>query len=70
MFDREGDHSYLHIPSYHMCLPLEVGVWWRGGGGSVLPRRCLLVSAVAFDQDGRGGIQESVPLLFLQTHRL
>lgn len=52
MFDREGDHSYLHIPSYHMCLPLGVkgGVYLccRGDVCLSVPLHLIMVGGVGF----------------------
>lgn len=53
MFDREGDHSYPHIHSYLILLPL--------GMFCVRRPRCLLVSVAAFDLGG-GGVLQSLYL--------
>lgn len=59
MFDREGDHSYPHIHSYLILLPL---------GMFCVRRRDVCLSVLLhLILEGGGGASESVPLLVCTT---
>lgn len=62
MFDREGDHSYPHIHSYLILLPL--------GMFCVRRPRCLLVSVAAFDLGGGGGCFRVCTFVSLHNNRI